>query len=823
MYLEISVGGEKYGQISIELKADVVPETAENFKLLCTGAKGFGYKGSVIHRVLKGFMAQGGDIVNGNGSGSKAAVGDGDRFPDENFALPHAGRGCLSMANSGKRHTNGSQFFMTFAAAPQLDQSNVVFAQVVDGYDVLNALEWTDVMSLQGKPMQTVTISDCGIVSGGGEDDFVSTDPEAVMHRGKKVIKSELTTVRHDIGLEDVVAGEQERNIMILFGPPGSGKGSQAPKIVEILKIPQLSTGDMLRAAVAAGSDVGKQAKEVMESGGLVSDDLVVGVIADRITQEDCHGGFILDGFPRTVEQATMLDAMLAANGEKVSKIVALEVPDEALTERICGRWIHKESGRSYHVKFAPPKSLEEGNTPSVITMLDDETGEALMQRADDTEEALAKRLEGYHSQTVPILAHYEPAGVVNRVDANKDPKKVWEAVQGIVDPFVSTDPDAEAAAATRIQAVQRGTKSRQQKKLAAPASSHNGTSFGLDGDPKYMAEFFAKDEVTICVTDVGLGGMSVLSAIERLLQDSPIFPKVNLLYYNSAVKPGYTQRPVPDQISLFDSALKGMAPHNVDIILIACNTLSVIYAETDFAKTCPVPVMSIVDFGVNLFAEKMLADPTSAALIFGTDTTANVAAHRTALEARGVDGKRVIMKGCPKLATNIQGKGAESAEAEELLSKFVGEAWGVMAEGGTSGGVTAEAGLGPVSAVFAGMCCTHYGYSLPLWNKHLGENGASGKGGLDNSVVSECINPNQAMAAYIFEESPRDMTAEGIAPTEITIKVLSMVTLTTEIDSIAPLLSGPAGDGLRAYENPLDMFDNPLILEGKDKDGNDF
>ena len=449
MFLEISVGGEKYGQISIELKADVVPETAENFKLLCTGAKGFGYKGSVIHRVLKGFMAQGGDIVAGNGSGSKAAIGDGDRFPDENFALPHAGRGCLSMANSGKRHTNGSQFFMTFAAAPHLDQSNVVFAQVVDGYDVLSALEWTNVMSLQGKPMETVTISDCGIVPG-PEEEFVSTDPEAealaatkiqAMHRGKKVRKSDLKAARATIGLEEVVAGEQTRNIMILFGPPGSGKGSQAPKIVEILKIPQLSTGDMLRAAVAAGSDVGKQAKEVMESGGLVSDDLVVGVIADRVTQEDCRGGFILDGFPRTVEQAKMLDSMLAEKGEKVSTIVALEVPDEALTERICGRWIHKESGRSYHVKFAPPKSLQEGNTPSVTTMLDDETGEPLMQRADDTEEALAKRLEGYHSQTVPILAHYEPTGVVNRVDANKDPKKVWEAVEGIVDPFISTDP----------------------------------------------------------------------------------------------------------------------------------------------------------------------------------------------------------------------------------------------------------------------------------------------------------------------------------------------------------------------------------------------
>ena len=151
------------------------------------------------------------------------------------------------------------------------------------------------------------------------------------------------------------------KTVMILFGPPGAGKGSQAPKIVETLSIPQLSTGDMLRAAVAAGSEVGKQAKDVMASGGLVSDELVVSIIKDRITDEDCTGGFILDGFPRTVEQAKMLDAMLENSGDKVSLVLALEVPDAVLTERICGRWVHKASGRSYHVKYAKPKSLGGG------------------------------------------------------------------------------------------------------------------------------------------------------------------------------------------------------------------------------------------------------------------------------------------------------------------------------------------------------------------------------------------------------------------------------------------------------------------------------
>ena len=227
--------------------------------------------------------------------------------------------------------------------------------------------------------------------------------------------------------------GGGERTVMILFGPPGAGKGSQAPKVVEKLGIPQLSTGDMLRAAVAAGTPVGKQAKAVMESGGLVSDDLVVGIISERIKGADCAKGFILDGFPRTVAQASKLDAVLASSGEAVSCIIALEVPDAALTERICGRWVHKESGRSYHVKYAPPKSLAAagaGAVPSSANMLDDETGGALMQRADDTEEALATRLQGYHSQTVPILEHYEPTGVVNRVDANHPPPEVWDIIE---------------------------------------------------------------------------------------------------------------------------------------------------------------------------------------------------------------------------------------------------------------------------------------------------------------------------------------------------------------------------------------------------------
>jgi len=232
---------------------------------------------------------------------------------------------------------------------------------------------------------------------------------------------------------EACMMSSDSKTVMILFGPPGAGKGSQAPKIVDTLGIPQLSTGDMLRAAVAAGTEVGKQAKDVMASGGLVSDELVVSIIRDRIREEDCMKGFILDGFPRTVEQATMLDEMLATSGDQVNLVLALEVPDEVLTERICGRWVHKSSGRSYHVKFAKPKSLADGATPSPETMLDDETGEPLMQRADDTEEALTKRLQGYHDQTVPILTHYQPAGVVKRVNANVPPPDVWASIETVL------------------------------------------------------------------------------------------------------------------------------------------------------------------------------------------------------------------------------------------------------------------------------------------------------------------------------------------------------------------------------------------------------
>lgn len=223
------------------------------------------------------------------------------------------------------------------------------------------------------------------------------------------------------------------RSNLLLFVFAGAGKGTHGPRIEDLLGVPQLSTGDMLRAAVAAQTEIGKKAQAVMKAGGLVSDEIVIGIIRDRIAEPDCRFGFILDGFPRTLKQAKALDAMLAREGACVTKVIELDVPDSVLEERICGRWIHKSSGRSYHVKFAPPKSMktDASGKPIPESMKDDETGEPLMQRPDDTATALAKRLKGYHNDTVPILTHYKPKGITKTVNANQGMEGVWKEVLG--------------------------------------------------------------------------------------------------------------------------------------------------------------------------------------------------------------------------------------------------------------------------------------------------------------------------------------------------------------------------------------------------------
>ena len=180
---------------------------------------------------------------------------------------------------------------------------------------------------------------------------------------------------------------------LIRLGAPGAGKGTQAAYICQKYGIPQISTGDMLRAAVKAGTAMGLAAKQVMDAGGLVSDEIIIGLVKERITQPDCTNGFLFDGFPRTIPQA---DAMKAA-GVKLDLVLEIDVPDEAIIERMSGRRVHPASGRTYHLKFNPPK----------LAGKDDATGEDLVQRADDSEATVRHRLEVYQSQTRPLVAYY--------------------------------------------------------------------------------------------------------------------------------------------------------------------------------------------------------------------------------------------------------------------------------------------------------------------------------------------------------------------------------------------------------------------------------
>ena len=180
---------------------------------------------------------------------------------------------------------------------------------------------------------------------------------------------------------------------LILLGAPGAGKGTQASFICQYYGIPQISTGDMLRAAVKAGTDMGLAAKKVMDAGGLVGDDIIIGLVKERIAQPDCANGFLFDGFPRTIPQA---DAMKQA-GVKLDCVLEIDVPFDAIIERMSGRRVHVASGRTYHVRFNPPK--HDG--------LDDHTGEALIQRDDDKEETVKKRLEVYSAQTRPLVDYY--------------------------------------------------------------------------------------------------------------------------------------------------------------------------------------------------------------------------------------------------------------------------------------------------------------------------------------------------------------------------------------------------------------------------------
>ena len=200
---------------------------------------------------------------------------------------------------------------------------------------------------------------------------------------------------------------------LILIGPPGAGKGTQASYIKEHFGIPQISTGDMLRAAVKAGTELGKAAKAIMDQGGLVSDDIIIGLVKERLQHDDCKKGFLFDGFPRTIPQAEALKAA----GVPIDFVLEIAVPDSEIVERMSGRRIHPASGRSYHVKYNPPK----------VEGKDDVTGEDLVQRDDDREEVVMKRLAVYHAQTEALVKFYSDLAASGEASAPQ-----YRSVSGI-------------------------------------------------------------------------------------------------------------------------------------------------------------------------------------------------------------------------------------------------------------------------------------------------------------------------------------------------------------------------------------------------------
>lgn len=210
----------------------------------------------------------------------------------------------------------------------------------------------------------------------------------------------------------------------ILLGPPGAGKGTQAQKLIDRYNVCQLSTGDMIREAIANETDVGKQVKAVYSVGGLVSDDIVVNLVNENLNRPECRNGFLLDGFPRTQVQAEKLDELLAQRNQKLDTVVEFKIDDELLIRRITGRLIHKASGRSYHEEFHPPK----------VPMKDDVTGEPLERRSDDNVDALKKRLDAYHKQTAPLAHYYAKKGLHTVIDASLPSKVVHDKLVSVIE-----------------------------------------------------------------------------------------------------------------------------------------------------------------------------------------------------------------------------------------------------------------------------------------------------------------------------------------------------------------------------------------------------
>jgi adenylate kinase len=226
---------------------------------------------------------------------------------------------------------------------------------------------------------------------------------------------------RHEGGSADSIALMSELNL-ILLGPPGAGKGTQAERLQQDFDLAYIATGDMLRAAVAEGTELGKKAKEYMDRGELVPDDIIIGVILERVKGDEARDGFLLDGFPRTIAQAEALDQALAKLGRKLTAVLLIDVPDDEIIRRLSGRRVSK-SGRVYHVEFDPPK--HEGRC--------DVDGSPLIQREDDKPETIRKRLDVYHRQTAPLVQYYEERSLLRRFDGTRSPTEVHDHIRATV------------------------------------------------------------------------------------------------------------------------------------------------------------------------------------------------------------------------------------------------------------------------------------------------------------------------------------------------------------------------------------------------------